>query len=154
MMTPYSIEIGDDENISTCEKHGESSSNGHGFVYKNNDAYSIYYAGWSAASADKCVSLALAIGEWDDDSSSEDRTCFGLEVYETDDEIQFRVCEPEESPWPNTDLLGQMVSRDVGLKHDLLKEVYLIAEEVLHAIKKPPFFLLILLIRFKIRRSL
>ena len=129
-MTQYLIEIGENENSAICKFCGKPSSTGHGFVYKDGDAYSVYYAAWCKAHTDRKVNLAIAIGEWDDASSSDDRTCFGLEVYESEDEIQFRVSEPDRSPWPNTDLLGQMLSRDTALKHHLLKEVYLIAGEV------------------------
>jgi hypothetical protein len=103
---------------------------GHGFVCKNGEAYAVYYAGWSAEHPERRVSLALAIGEWGDDSSAADRTCFGLEAREQDEEILFRVIEPGESPWSNTDLLGDMISREKALSDSLLKEVFVVAEHV------------------------
>jgi len=130
-MIKYDIEIGENSNASVCHCCGRESCTGHGFVYKNGDAYAVYYAGWSNAHSEKKVSLALAIGEWDDDSTNKDRICFGLEAYEDKDEILFRVIEPEESPWPKTDLMGEMLPRKESLNHQLLKEVFVIAEEVL-----------------------
>lgn len=130
-MTSYDIEIGENKNASTCHCCGKKSCVGHGFVYKNDDAYAVYYAGWTDAHLDKKVSIALAIGEWEDDSTSDDRTCFGVEVSEGQDEILFRVVEPSESPWSDTDLLGPMQSREKGLSNPLLKEVFEIAENIL-----------------------
>jgi hypothetical protein len=130
-MIKYDIEIGENSNATVCHCCGKASCTGHGFVFKNGDAYAIYYAGWSDAHPEKKVSLALAIGEWDDESTSKDCTCFGVEAYEGKEEILFRVIEPEESPWPKTDLMGEMLSRKESLKHQLLKEVFIIAEEVL-----------------------
>lgn len=129
-MHSYEIEVGENQNPSSCRCCGRESNVGHGFVYKNSDAYAVYYAGWSAEHPERRVSLALAIGEWDDDSNAADRTCFGLEAREGDDEILFRVIGPEESPWRSTDLLGEMLSREKALKDSLLKEVLVVAEVV------------------------
>ena len=130
-MTSYDIEVGENKNASTCHCCGKDSFVGHGFIYKNDDAYAVYYVGWSNAHLDKKVSIALAISEWDDDSTTDDRTCFGIEVSEGEDEIYFSVIGPSESPWSNTDLLGPMITRNEGLSHPLLKEVFEIVEKVL-----------------------
>lgn len=130
-MIKYDIEIGENSNASVCHCCGQESCTGHGFVYKNNDAYAAYYAGWSNAHTEKKVSLALAIGEWNEESTNKNRACFGLEAYEGKEEILFRVIEPEGSPWPKTDLMGEMLSRKEGLNHQLLEEVFLIVEEIL-----------------------
>ncbi len=130
-MTSYDIEIGENKNASVCHCCNKNSCVGHGFIYKNDDAYAVYYVGWSDAHFDKKVGVALAIGEWDDDSTTDDRTCFGIEASEGEDEIYFSVIEPSESPWSNTDLLGSMVTRDEGLSHPLLQEVFEITEKIL-----------------------
>ena len=130
-MVNYDIEVGENKSVSTCHCCGKKSYVGHGFIYKNDDAYAVYYVGWSDAHPDKKVSIAIAIGKWDDDSTVDDRTCFGIEASEGADEIFLRVIEPDESPWSNTDLLGPMLTRDEALSHPLLKEVFVIAEVIL-----------------------
>lgn len=129
-MTQYNIEIGENSKASVCNCCGQKSCTGHGFIYKDDDAYAVYYVGWSIAHTEKKVSFALAIGEWDDNSTSVDRTCFGLEAYESEEDISFRVIEPGESPWPKTDLMGEMISQNKSLNHQLLKEVFVIVENV------------------------
>jgi len=129
-MAKYDIEIGENCKPSTCHCCNNKSCIGHGFIYKNDDAYAVYYAGWSNVHLDKKVSLALAIGEWDDDLTSDDRTCFGIEAYEGEEEILFQMIEPNESPWSNTELLGSMISRKNALNHSLIKEVFVIAEYI------------------------
>ena len=126
----YKVEVGENRKSSSCHCCGRESNVGHGFVYKNGDAYAVYYAGWSAEHPERRVSLALAIGEWSDDSSAADRTCFGLEAREGEDEILFRVIEPVESPWSRTELLGEMLSREKALSDALLKEAFVVAEHV------------------------
>lgn len=132
-MNNYIVEIGENRNASICPCCGRASRIGHGFVFKYGDAHAVYYAAWSEAHPEKRVSLALAIGEWGDESTNKDRICFGLEVWEGTEEILFRVIDPEESPWPETDLMGKMISRDEALTHQLLKEVFVIVEEVLRS---------------------
>jgi len=128
----FALEIGENSKLSVCSCCGGKSNVGHGFVYKNGDAYAVYYAGWTPSHSDKRVSFAIAIGEWDDNSTAADRTCFGLELYEDAEEILFRVIEPSESPWGDTDLLGKMISRQDALNHSRVKEVFVIVEHVIH----------------------
>ncbi|WP_131177975.1 hypothetical protein [Phytopseudomonas dryadis] len=130
-MSSYDVEVGENRNASLCRCCGNDSYVGHGFIYKDGNAYAVYYVGWSEEHFDKRVSIALAIGEWDDNSTAEDRTCFGVEVSEGKDEFLFRIMEPGEAPWSNTGLLGLMLSRDEALSHPLLKEVFFIVENIL-----------------------
>ena len=127
-MNHYKIEVGEDNQPSVCHCCDNESNTGHGFIYKNDDAYAVYYAGWSASHPDKVVSLAIAIGEWDDNSTTDDRTCLGIEAYENLNSIDFRVINPNESPWPSTDLLGEMFDRDQALSNKNLDDFYNIAE--------------------------
>lgn len=133
MNTPkFSLKIGEDCKSSICQCCDRKSFLGHGFIYKNGDAYAVYYAGWSPSHAEKKVSFAIATGEWDDNSTVADRTCFGLEAYDANENIIFRLIEPVNSPWNNTELLGKMISRDNALSNPLKKEVFDIVEYVIH----------------------
>ncbi|OAI26505.1 hypothetical protein [Methylomonas koyamae] len=129
-MPNYEIEIGENVEPSICPCCGKNSFIGHGFVYKDGDAYAIYYAGWAEEHIEKKISLALAIGKWDDESTSTDRTCFGIEASEGENDILFSFIDPEASPWPKTDLLGEMLSRKDSLKHSFVNEVFLILEQI------------------------
>lgn len=131
MTDVFSVEVGENEQPSRCDCCGASASTAHGFVYKNNQPYAVYYAGWADAHRDRGITFALAIGKWDEESGPHDRVCFGLEAYESKNEILLRVIGPEESPWGCTDLLGKMLSRQEALKDSLLKETYEITEAVI-----------------------
>lgn len=127
----FSLEVGENCKSSICHCCGRESYIGHGFIFKDGDAYAVYYAGWVPNHPEKKVSFAIAIGEWDDNSTAEDRTCFGLEVYEGKEEILFRAIEPADSPWNNTELLGKMISRDDALNSHLMREVFDIVEHII-----------------------
>ncbi len=131
LIKDLNIEIGEDYKQAVCSCCGRSSKTGHGFIYKNGNAYAVYYVGWSDAHLDRKVSLAIAIGAWDDSSTPADRTCFGIDAYEGENEFLFKVIEPNNSPWAETDLLGKMTSREKALNHHLLQDAFVIAEAVI-----------------------
>lgn len=124
------VELGDADRPSRCECCGQVTRTVHGFVYRGDDAYAVYYAGWSEGHADRGVTMAIAVGEWGDDSAVSDRTSIGLRARSTASQIEFAVLDPDESPWGHTDLLGAMVPRAVALKHRVLKVIFEIAERV------------------------
>jgi len=127
----FGIEIGENCNASICSCCNSESYVGHGFVYKSHEAYAVYYAGWTPSHIEKRVSFAVAIGEWDDNSTSDQRTCFGLEAYDGGNNIHFRIIDPENSPWGSTELLGQMLRRVDALENPLLEQVFDIVELVI-----------------------
>ena len=127
----YEIEIDENANASICDCCGKESCNGHGFIYKNGDAYAIYVVAWSAQHAQSVVTLALAIGEWGDGATSADRTCFGLNVYRRGDQLLFSVIGPERSPLSYPELMGPMLPRGNALEHPLLREAFTITERIM-----------------------
>jgi hypothetical protein len=129
-MPTIEIEVGDDAKRSQCHCCGVESKTGHGFVYKDGDARAVYYAGWTPAHPERGVTLAIAIGDWSDEATSGDRVCFGLDAYEGEHEILFRFVEPEDSPWPVTELFGTMLDRNEALVHPLSNEALAIAEAI------------------------
>lgn len=131
MATKYRIEIGEEELVTTCPQDGVENSVGHGFIYKNGDAYAIYMLGWTPARQERIVSVAISIGDFDDEARIEDRTCFGLEVFPDGEEVAFSFIDPKLSPWPKTETLGSMISREQALSHPLKSEVFSIMESAL-----------------------
>lgn len=129
-MTTLTLEVGDEATPLRCHCCNVDSMTGHGFIYEDGDARAVYYAGWAAGHRDRGVTLAIAVGGWDDQSTTADRTCFGLEAYEGQEHILFRFINPEESPWPKTDLLGAMLGREDALKNPLSGEILRIAETI------------------------
>ena len=124
------IELGEDAKTSRCDCCGQESNVGHGFVHKGAHPYAVYFVAWSAGHREKGVTMAIAIGEWNDDSTAEDRACFGLEAYEGEHHVLFRFIDPESSPWSRTDLLGEMLRRDESLMHPCSADILAVAETI------------------------
>ena len=124
------LEAGEADRPTRCDCCGRVSRTVHGFIYKDGDAYAVYYAGWSEGHPDRGVTMAIAVGEWTDDSTTSDRVSVGIESRSTASEIQFSVLEPEQSPWGHTELLGAMLARPKALAHPVLPEIFEVAEYV------------------------
>lgn len=128
----YVIEPGETEKSDDDPGCEGNSYHSHGFVYKDGDAFAIYYLSWSEQEDDQRVDVALAVGEWDElTSTSDDRDCFGVAVTASEDEILIRIVNPDESPWPKTELFGDMMSRSESLSHPFKQELFVILEDVI-----------------------
>jgi hypothetical protein len=111
------LEAGSTNTPLRCACCGEKSETAHGFVYKDNDAYAVYYAGWSVGHLERGVSLAIAVGEWDENSQVSDRASFGIAVTGTSSSFDFTILDAKESPWSDTPLLGKMLNRGEARNH-------------------------------------
>lgn len=129
----FEIEVGENVRISKCDCCGAESRNGHGFVHSDGSARAVYYVGWTDKHRERGVAMAIAIGEWDDASTAQDRTGFGLVAHEEGERILFGFVGPDDSPWPRTELFGSMVDREAALAHPLSEEALLIAEAVVRS---------------------
>jgi len=126
------IETGETQK-STCHCCGKDSITVHGFIYRNEEPYAVYYAGWAITHPKHYVSVALAVGKWDEKSSVADRTSFGFNAFLTASEIQFSFIGPEDSSWGETELLGKMLDRNQALKSPLSKEILALGEYIVEA---------------------
>ena len=129
-MTTLRLETADENNATQCACCGARSRSVHGFVYRDDDAYAVYYAGWSDGHPGRGVSIAIAVGEWSEGSSSADRTSVGIRAKPTRNSVEFTVLSPNESPWGDTPLFGKMMERERALAHPKLKEVLHVVEHV------------------------
>jgi hypothetical protein len=125
-----SIEPGKAKEPTYCECCGNKTLTVHGFVYNNNNAYAVYLACWTVGHPERGVAMAIGLGEWGEGASPDQRRSVGLECRTTDNQIQFAVIDPEQSPWGRTEFLGRMLPRDTALKDAEIKEFFHIAEHV------------------------
>lgn len=130
MSSDLSLEAGPLEAGTVCDCCGTRSTTVHGFVYRNGDAFAVYYAGWSDQHRERGVTLAIATGEWAEGSGPQDRTSIGLEARPTAAEIQFTTVGPEQSPWGETPLFGRMLSRDHAKASPSLSSTLEVAEVI------------------------
>lgn len=129
-MSTFSLEVGRDEKATHCHCCGTDGSTGHGFLYQDGSAHAVYYAAWSRAHRQSGVTIAIAVGEWEEGSTTAQRTCVGLEMREGDGQILLRFLDPDESPWPDAELLGPVLTREAALASPLKADFLALAEVV------------------------
>ena len=63
------IEVGREPQTRTCDKCGRNATDTMGFVYRDGDAYAIYYAVMHRHEGTPRLDLAIGIGTWMNDDS-------------------------------------------------------------------------------------
>ncbi len=99
------------------------------FVYKDNDAFAVYYAAFTPEHPEKIVSAMIGLGEWGDaEVSPEARVAFPFEIRATEDRFQVGMVDAEVSPWSQVTFLGSILNRDEALQHEWISEVFRITD--------------------------
>lgn len=110
---------------SQCEYCGNTTVRLTRFVYKNDDAYAVYYALFTPQHPEKVVLGVIGMGEWGDDSvGPEARVAFPFEIRATSDQFQVGMVDAGASPWSDVKLLGRILDRDEALAHEWISEVF------------------------------
>ena len=100
------------------------------FLYLDDEAHAIYYAGFTDAHTDREVQLLISLGEWGDDSGPDDRTAFALVLHPARPTATVTVVDGEQSPWQGADVVGDVLAVDEALAHPWLEEVQRLAAHI------------------------
>ena len=76
----FSLELGPEVANITCDHCGKVFKSVHGYIKKDNWAYSVYFATLQTGHDDITVGLSLSIGKWWDDSAVDERSWVYLPV--------------------------------------------------------------------------
>jgi hypothetical protein len=98
------IEVGREPQVRTCDRCGRSATDTMGFVYRDGDAYAIYYAAMHRHEDTPQLDLAIGIGTWTNDASVANLSAF-LSVWSEAAEVRFGFVDPADSVWANARLL-------------------------------------------------
>jgi hypothetical protein len=116
---------------SRCECCGNTTVRLTRFVYKNKDAFAVYYAIFTPQHTEKLLCGIIGLGEWGDDSiGPEARLAFPFEIRATDDAFQVGMVDATSSPWGHVTFLGRILNRDESLKHEWLPDVFHITDHM------------------------
>jgi hypothetical protein len=116
---------------SACECCGKTTIRLTRFVYKDNNAYAVYYAAFTPEHSEKVVTAIIGLGEWGDDRyGPESRVAFPLEIRSTENQFQVGLVNAEASPWSHVTFLGRILNRQEALKHDWASDVFHITDHI------------------------
>ena len=101
------------------------------FVYKDDDAFVVYYAQFAHGHPEKRLSGIIGLGEWGDDSvGPEARLAFPFRIWLRDDNFQVGLVDAAESPWSHVKFLGRILDRGEALAHPWIEEVFHITDHM------------------------
>ena len=126
----FSLELGEEVSNITCDCCGERLKSVCGFIKKDNDAYSVYFATLHRGHSEIVVSLTISIGKWWDDTAVSERHWIALTVKPDDLNFNMRVDEPESSRHNDFKPLGIALSRDAALSSNLKGDFFSVADYV------------------------
>ena len=124
------IETDEPPATTLCECCGGTTTRLTRFVYKDGDAFAVYYAMFSGNHPERVVRLAVGLGDWGDEAGPEDRRSFGLVMRSTDEAYEVTVVDADESPWRNSEIIGRMLDREEALAHPWIEDVFHITDHV------------------------
>lgn len=116
---------------SSCQCCGEDTTSLTRFVYKDDDAFGVYYAQFTDGHAEKRLSGIIGLGEWgDDESGPEARLAFPFQIWLNGDNFQVGLVNAADSPWSHVTFLGRILDRSEALAHPWMKEVFHITDHM------------------------
>ncbi|CCQ91124.1 conserved hypothetical protein [Nitrospina gracilis 3/211] len=109
---------------STCDCCGGTTTRLTRFVYRDGNAFAVYYALFTDGHERKVAYALIGLGEWGVGSSPEKRTAFSVKIWQNDAGWAVTVTDRSESPWKNETFLGTILDREPALQHPFIKDVY------------------------------
>ena len=117
---------------SRCDCCGGLTTHLTRFVYRDGDAYAVYYAKFSNNHTDGIVSVLVGLGEWGEGTTPEDRVAFAAQIRIVQREFQVMVVDADQSIWSKVTLMGQLLTRAEALTHPLLSELFGLTDHIVH----------------------
>jgi hypothetical protein len=114
--------------LDTCSCCGKPGTRLTRFVYREGDAYAIYYAAFSEQHPPSYVDVLVGVGDWAEDALSTSHVSFYLRICSTPAQFEVTVCDDSESPWGEIPFVGRTLSRKEALAHAELPEIFQITD--------------------------
>lgn len=125
----YQIEFSTPE-VTACDCCGGKQTVLTRFVTHHGDAFAIYKAVLPTEKHAGRIHAIVSIGEWQEDSSPNDRVAFALQLWSGADNTNVSVVGPDAAHW-STGFFGRVLTREEALAHTLLEEVFRLTEVIL-----------------------
>ena len=111
-----------------CECCGNTTTKLTRFIYKDDDAFGIYYAQFTKDHDKKNVKGLISLGDWGTDITSS-RVSFLFNLWLDNEDYNIEILDAKDSPWKN-EILGKLLTRTEALHHIWINEVYHITDHI------------------------
>lgn len=115
---------------SVCECCGGTTTRLTRFVYKDGDAFAIYYATFSDNHSESGVLGVVSLGDWENDEVPPNRVAFPFRLWEGEENYNVGITNRDESPWKDAKVIGRMLDREEALAHPWIDEVFHITDHI------------------------
>jgi hypothetical protein len=126
----FSLELGEEPASIKCSDCGKQVTSVCGFVSRNGDAYSTYFALLHTGHAEIIVLLTISIGKWWDDEALSERHWLAMSVRPSETKFNMRIEEPKKSRHSNWKPLGISLTRAEALASPLREEFFSVADYI------------------------
>lgn len=120
----------DEPNLSHCDCCGNTTTRLTRFVYKDNDAFAVYYVLFTDGHQDKNAYSLIGLGEWGEDAKPEMRTAFAVNIWDNNHNWAVTITDRADSPWSHVEFLGRILDREEAITHPLINDVYHITDHI------------------------
>lgn len=121
----------EDPTETVCDCCGNTTTRLTRFVYKDNDAYAVYYAAFTKGHPEKRLSGLISLGEWAEGSTPEDRRAFAFQIWIDNENYQVGLVDADQSSWKDAKTMGRVLDREEALKDEWISEVFHITDHML-----------------------
>jgi hypothetical protein len=133
--------MGEEKATTICACCSSPMHQSHGFIYRNENPYALYFAAWIPGHSQPVADIAIGIAEWAKEPKPEEVLAISLHVQASDNSLEFMFVDPTESAWQHSALLGQLLPREEALQHISKKDFLHIAEHIIQDDRRIRHFL-------------
>lgn len=129
-MSPYSLELGENITSLQCDCCGNAKKRVFGFICKEGDAHSVYYALLNVTENMPRVGLTVSVGPWWENTNPVERKWIHADVWPEDDGIHMALRDPKQSnffPWERG---GIPLNPDEARASELIEDIWAVADYI------------------------
>jgi len=115
---------------SICECCNKETTSLTRFVYKDNDAFAIYYAAFSENHLEDGVVGIVSLGDWGYDEISPNRVAFAFRLWQDENKHKVTITDANESSWRDVKIIGRKLTREEALNHPWIEDVFHITDHM------------------------
>jgi hypothetical protein len=127
-MTRYEIERSE-PHVSRCDCCDGLTVRLTRFVYRDGDAFAVYYASYANNHPDNELAMLVSLGTWGKGSTASKRAAFYCRVRPTEDSYQVMLGDADQSVWRDARIVGARLSREDALRHPWKKTAFEVLDE-------------------------
>jgi hypothetical protein len=130
-MNDLSLELGEELADIGCALCAGGHKSAYGFIYKDVNAYGLYFATLNVGHGKSCVGLTLSLGKWWDEDAVDERSWVFISVWPEADEYHMGLRDPHLSRHFNFAALGKPLDWEAALLSPLRADFFEVTDYVI-----------------------